>query len=72
MRFVQLKKCPFCGSEAKIRHLGKVTDKTKLGIQVRCKCCECGTAPIYPLPYLSYEQRKNIAIERWNKRISEA
>lgn len=67
----ELKLCPFCGGEAKLRHVGKASKKHDLGVQVRCKHCECGTMVIYPLPYFGYEQRKNIVIERWNKRAEE-
>lgn len=67
----ELKRCPFCGGEAKIRHVGKAPKKHDLGVQVRCKICSCGTEVLYPFWHFGYEQRKNLVIERWNRRVKE-
>lgn len=55
---IELKPCPFCGSDAKFRHIGKGTNKNELGVHVRCKNCGASTEIDYPLAWTSYEARK--------------
>ncbi len=50
----KLKRCPFCGGEAKLRHY-------RLAHAVWCNTCRCGTAD---------EGTPHKAIVAWNRRIS--
>lgn len=69
MKDNELKPCPFCGGEAKFRHIGKGTYKNELGVLVRCKSCGASTEIYYPLGWTSYEERKRSVIEKWNRRV---
>lgn len=66
----ELKPCPFCGSEAKFRHIGKGTHKHELGVHVRCTSCKAQTEIYYPLGWTSYEERKQSVISKWNRRVN--
>lgn len=67
----ELKRCPFCGNEAKVKCVGKGKNRTELGVKVECTYCECGTAVIYPVAFMGFEARKDLAIRNWNRRVDE-
>lgn len=52
-----LKKCPFCGGEAKV-------EKRNYGYQVRCQ--KCGARGKYS------KDSRDESIEKWNRRIEDA
>lgn len=57
MSNTELKRCPFCGSEAEIQSLPIGQNKSKY----RAVCLKCGIR-------LKYQGRKYEAIEAWNRR----
>ena len=62
----KLKPCPFCGGEAKLKHIRPI-------IIVMCK--NCGYAPCSVSDYMEEGDNigdiKKIAIEAWNRRAGE-
>ena len=58
----QLKRCPFCGSDAAIEVLQRAREKLPR-YRIECKWCWCGTG----WDYLSEE----MAIEAWNRRADD-
>lgn len=61
---MELKKCPFCGSEAKLEKIPLANNKTK--IKVSCTHCRCHTGVIEVIT--SEEQAISECIENWNRR----
>lgn len=68
----ELKPCPFCGGEAKIKAANK-----NYGFTIWCQC-ECGARTVGYCPYTdnedssleSIESCKNSAVEVWNRRAN--
>ena len=68
----ELKKCPFCGGEAKTK--GKVKDGS---YAIWCECVNCGSRTIsfWPsmgdenLSLVNIEMCKSRAAENWNNRV---
>lgn len=58
----ELKRCPFCGGEARLQHRQR-----KRGYYVICKECGCRT-PLFQYQYDSLEKLREQAIEAWNTR----
>lgn len=58
----ELKKCPFCGGEARLQRKNK-----KHGYYVICKKCGCRT-PYFQYQFDSLEKLRETAIETWNTR----
>ena len=69
----ELKPCPFCGEEAKIRAVNK-----SYGFTIWCQC-ECGARTQGYCPNTDHEvttmsnieQCKNKAMEAWNRRAND-
>lgn len=62
----ELKRCPFCGGEAKIYNInGKK--------QVRCTVCRCRTPRMSRSDYFRkpVETNEELAIKAWNRRVKE-
>ena len=55
----KLRTCPKCGAEARI---GMEIDGVIVGYRVVCKVCQYST---------SYYLKKQLAIEKWNRRVGE-
>lgn len=66
---VQLKPCPFCGSEAKLHKesFGFGTDKVE---RVYCRCPNCEITTRVYAPSIDY-CATNKAIEVWNTRVND-
>ena len=69
MKEIKLKRCSFCGGEAKIK------TKIKPYFTIGCECIECGAKTVGYCPNLesenalaSIEQSKEMVIEKWNTR----
>ena len=58
----ELKRCPFCGGEARLQKINKHG-----AYYVICKTCGCRT-PKYQHRFTSKEERQEDAIEAWNTR----
>lgn len=83
MAKIELKKCPFCGGEAKIKKTHVYLDEAR---RVGCSVCHMTTAPVL-IDHPAYtersageldestrytaEQAERIAAKLWNKRISQ-
>ena len=81
MAKIELKKCPFCGGEAKIKSSFVLLDEAR---RVKCTVCGVTTPPIlidHPKmgaggvldesTRYTAEQAERIAAKLWNKRISQ-
>lgn len=68
---IELKPCPFCGGNAKVKCVGKGTNKSELGVKAECKNCGASSIIYYPLPHASFETRKAQVVENWNRRMGE-
>ena len=56
---MELKPCPFCGSEALVHKMDRLTTKDRYFFKLECK--KCGAC--------QERQTKEKAIEAWNKRV---
>lgn len=66
---INLKPCPFCGSEAKIKHGFPKTQKKGLRqALVQCMKCGCRTITFKQFPYQSWKEVDELAINTWNRR----
>ena len=67
---MELKPCPFCGSDADIHTMSSDGNCTDGGMFVMCKntMCMASTALIFPLT----DNMQDLLIERWNKRVTGA
>lgn len=66
---VELKSCPFCNGEAKLKH--GLPRNQKKGVRqtlIQCKKCGCRTPLFIQLPYQAWEEIDEIAVMTWNKR----
>lgn len=66
----ELKKCPFCGGEAKLF----MNHKKITGLTLWCECqsCYAKTTGYCPKDDLeSFEQCKELALKAWNRSIEE-
>lgn len=61
----ELKPCPFCGGEARLRAFRTyIQSKHRMGEKYYIECCECGlNAPNFI--------NKEEAIEAWNRRVDD-
>ena len=57
----KLKKCPFCGGEAKISHIGS---KTRIATAIECSECHAGICRYY----YGHDDAEAEVIEAWNMR----
>ena len=72
MSEIELKPCPFCGGEAKMKH-GFPRHQQK-GIRqsvVQCKSCGCMTVTFSQLAYERWSDVDEQAAEAWNRRTGE-
>ena len=69
----ELKPCPFCGGEAKMKH-GFPNRQNKRIRQslVQCKVCGCRTVTYEQLAYQAWSEVDRIASEAWNRRVDDA
>lgn len=69
---IKLKPCPFCGGRAKLKH-GYPYRQIKGMRQavVQCKSCGCRTITYRQLPYQSWTEVDDEAVNAWNKRAGE-
>lgn len=58
----ELKRCPFCGGEARLQRWHRKSD-----YYVICKECGCRT-PLFQYQFDSKEERRKDAINTWNNR----
>ena len=65
----ELKPCPFCGGEARLKH-GYPNRQCKSLRQslVQCNVCKCRTVTYKQFPYQAWSDVDRIAIEAWNRR----
>lgn len=71
----ELKRCPFCGGEAKL----KMECKHDVGWTIWCECTKCYAKSTGYCPELSKKDKalnnidtcKNAAIKAWNRRVEE-
>lgn len=68
----ELKSCPFCGGEAKMKH-GYPNRQCKSPRQafVQCKVCKCKTVTYTQLPFQAWSDVDRLAIEAWNRRAED-
>lgn len=72
-RMEELKKCPFCGGEAKIK--GKVKGDVDFCVWCECKDCGARTTSYWPsienedLSLENIEMCQNRVVEKWNCRV---
>ena len=66
----ELKPCPFCGGEAKLKH-GKPWQQKKQGrfAFVQCLGCEAKTQTFFQYAYQAWQEVDRYAIEAWNGRV---
>ena len=69
----ELKPCPFCGGEAKLKH-GYRRKGEKFGNKayVQCKKCGCKTLLYSQSAYERWQTVDEIAIHAWNQRCKES
>lgn len=71
----ELKPCPFCGGEAKI----KAVNQKSYGLTIWCQCKKCGVKTEEYCPITnnedttldSIEKCKNTVLEQWNRRVND-
>lgn len=66
---IELKPCPFCKGEAKLKH--GLPRNQKQGVRqalVQCRKCGCRTPLISQLPYEAWKDVDDLAIALWNRR----
>ena len=69
----ELKLCPFCGSEAKLKFgMPYEQELDRKQAFVQCKVCRAKTRTFFQTPYQSWEDTKRFAIETWNRRCDDA
>lgn len=66
---VELKLCPFCGSEARLKHgFPKTQKKDFRQALVQCIKCGCRTITFKQLPFQAWKEVDELAINTWNRR----
>lgn len=66
---IELKSCPFCNGEAKLKHgLPRNQKKGLRQALIQCKKCGGRTPLFIQLPYQAWEETDEIAVMTWNKR----
>ncbi len=71
-KMAELKPCPFCGGEAKLKH--GFPGQQQQGMRqatVQCKTCGCRTVTYRQFPYEPWKNVDEYAIFVWNKRTAE-
>jgi len=67
---MELKNCPFCGNEAKLKHQGNDHLKKRLSI-IECSTIGCfATQRVGTLTRYGFEWTDEKVIERWNTRVN--
>lgn len=76
---MEIKKCPFCGSDAVIEKHCFGYDTTPNSYRVVCIRCQCASASITATTYIQYRKKKNFtvtpeiaikdSVESWNRRF---
>lgn len=75
---MEIKKCPFCGSEAVIERICSAYELKPNSYHVICIHCQCASSAISATTYMQYKGKKNYtvtpeiaikdSIEGWNRR----
>lgn len=67
----ELKPCPFCGGEAKMKFGNPSQQKqNQKSVFIQCKTCKAKTETIRQMPYEAWEDCKETAINSWNRRAT--
>ena len=75
---MEIKKCPFCGSEAVIEKHYSAFDLEPNSYHVICIRCQCSSQSIVATTYMQYRKKRNFTVtpeiaikdssEFWNRR----
>jgi len=63
---LELKNCPFCGSEPIIKHIGN--KHTKIVIEIRCK--NCNASKRHGAIHRGMDWLEDISVDSWNMRAT--